>query len=93
MGAVQNAKSACFRLSKICGETSGSVPIVLISDTEVRAARLTLRNGPVERTLTDQRHPFEFSVPAGELTTIDYHLQFERADGTIVDGGRHSVAR
>ena len=63
------------------------------SDTEVRAARLTLRNGPAERTLTDQRHPFEFSVPAGDLTTIDYHLQFVRADGAIVDGGRHSIAR
>ena len=57
------------------------------SDSDVRAARLTLRNGPAERTLTDQRHPFEFSVPAGDLTTIDYHLQFVRADGTIVDGG------
>jgi hypothetical protein len=63
------------------------------SDTDVRAARLTLRNGPAERTLTDQRHPFEFSVPAADLATIDYHLQFVRADGTIVDGGRHSIAR
>jgi hypothetical protein len=57
------------------------------SDTEVRAARLTLIDGAAARTLTDQRHPFEFSVPAGDLTTIDYHLQFTRADGTIVDGG------
>jgi hypothetical protein len=63
------------------------------SDADVRAARLTLKDGATERTLIDQRHPFEFSVPAGDLTTIDYHLQFVRIDGTIIDGGRHSIAR
>jgi hypothetical protein len=63
------------------------------SDAEIRAARLTLTDGRAERTLTDQRHPFEFSVPAVDLTTIAYHLEFVRTDGTIVDGGRHSIAR
>ncbi len=63
------------------------------SDTDVRETRLSLKDRSGERTLTDQRHPFEFSVPAGNLTTIDYHLQFVRTDGAIVDGGRHSIAR
>jgi hypothetical protein len=63
------------------------------SDNEVLAARLTLKEGQAERTLLDQRHPFEFSVPTGDLAMIDYHLQFVRGDGTIVDGGRHSIAR
>ena len=63
------------------------------SDTDVSAARLTLKEGPAERTLIDQRHPFEFSVPTGEIATVDYHLEFVRRDGTIVDGGRHSIAR
>lgn len=63
------------------------------SDSEVRAARLTFKDGQAERTLIDQRHPFEFSVPTGDLETIDYRLQFVRGDGTIVDGGRHSIAR
>jgi hypothetical protein len=63
------------------------------SDSEVRAARLTLRDGKVERTLTDERHPFEFSVPAGTQPTIDYRLQFVRTDGTVVDAGSHSLTR
>lgn len=63
------------------------------SDSEVREARLTFKEGPAQRTLIDQRHPFEFSVPTGDLAMIDYHLQFVRGDGTIVDGGRHSIAR
>ena len=62
------------------------------SDSDVRAARLTLEDGTTERTLTDERHPFEFSVPTGARATIDYHLQFVRADGTLVDAGRHSLA-
>jgi len=62
------------------------------SDSEVRAARLTFKDGSAERTLTDERHPFEFSVPAGEGATIDYRLQFIRTDGTLVDAGRHSLA-
>jgi hypothetical protein len=63
------------------------------SDSEVSAARLTLKEGSAERTLVDQRHPFEFSVPTGELATVDYHLEFVRRDGTIADGGRHVIAR
>jgi hypothetical protein len=75
------------------------------SDSDVRAARLTVKEAPAERsdgqaerddeterTLTDERHPFEFSVPTGARTAIDYHLQFVRADGTLVDAGRHTLA-
>ncbi len=63
------------------------------SDSDVKSARLTLKNGQAERTLIDQRHPFEFSAPAGDATAIEYHLEFVRNDGTVVDGGRHSIAR
>ena len=63
------------------------------SDSDVSAARLTVKEGHAERTLVDQRHPFEFSIPTGEIATVDYHLEFVRRDGTIVDGGRHSIAR
>jgi hypothetical protein len=63
------------------------------SDSEVRAARLTLKDGQKERTLTDERHPFEFSVPAGAQTTIDYRLQFVRTDGSVVDAGSYSLTR
>jgi hypothetical protein len=63
------------------------------SDSDVRAARLTFSDGNVERTLTDERHPFEFSVPSGERTTIDYRLQFVRADGSLIDAGTHSLVR
>jgi hypothetical protein len=62
------------------------------SDDEVRAARVTFNDGRAERTLTDERHPFEFSVPTAERT-IDYHLQFVRMDGTLIDAGRHSLTR
>lgn len=70
------------------------------SDSDVRSARLTLKDvqaertdGQAERTITDERHPFEFSVPTGTRTAIDYHLQFVRTDGTLVDGGRYSLVR
>jgi hypothetical protein len=62
------------------------------SDDDVRAARVTLNDGRTERMLVDERHPFEFSVPAAEQT-IDYHLQFVRMDGTLIDAGRHSLTR
>jgi hypothetical protein len=62
------------------------------SDSEVRAARITFNDGGTERTLTDERHPFEFSVPTG-ARTVDYQLQFVRTDGTLVDAGRHSLTR
>ena len=63
------------------------------SDNDVREARLTLEQGQGERTLVDQRHPFEFSVPAGDASTVEYHIEFVRTDGTTVEGGRHSIAR
>jgi len=63
------------------------------SDSEVRVARLTLKAGQMERTLLDERHPFEFSVESGDVANIEYHLEFVRTDGTVVDGGRHSIAR
>jgi hypothetical protein len=63
------------------------------SDSDVRSARLTLNDGNGERTMTDERHPFEFSVPTGARTAIDYHLQFVRSDGTLLDAGRYSLAR
>jgi len=63
------------------------------SDSEVRAARLTLKAGQMERTLIDERHPFEFSVESGDAANVEYHLEFVRTDGTVVDGGRHSIAR
>ena len=61
------------------------------SDSEVREARLTWKQGRTQRTLSDQRHPFEFSVPTSELTRIDYQLQFVRKDGSIAAGGEHSI--
>ncbi|MEO7598592.1 MAG: hypothetical protein ABIV50_06655, partial [Opitutus sp.] len=63
------------------------------SDSDVREVRLTLNDGKSQRIFTDQRHPFEFSVPVRDLKTVDYQLQFVRTDGTIIDGGRHSIAR
>jgi len=63
------------------------------SDSEVRAARLTLKaQGQAERTLTDERHPFEFSVPTG-AAAIDYELQFVRTDGTVIGAGSYSLTR
>ncbi|HET9445115.1 MAG TPA: hypothetical protein VFO35_02595, partial [Steroidobacteraceae bacterium] len=62
------------------------------SDEEVRAARVTFNDGKTERTLTDERHPFEFSVPTSERTA-DYQLQFIRNDGTLVDTDRRSLPR
>ena len=59
----------------------------------MKSARLTLKNGPAERTLVDERHPFEFSAPGGDATVLEYHLEFVRTDGTVVDGGRHSIER
>jgi hypothetical protein len=63
------------------------------SDSEVREARLILEEGQTERTLRDERHPFEFSVPASSRTKVDYRLQFVRTDGTLVDAGTYSLAR
>ena len=65
------------------------------SDTKIREARLTVKEGvrEPERTLTEQRYPFEFSFPAGNATTVQYRLQFVRLDGTVVDGGVHSISR
>ena len=62
------------------------------SDSDVRSARIVFSDGQTERTLTDQRHPFEFSLLVGDLATVEYQLQFVRVDGTVVDGGRHSLA-
>jgi hypothetical protein len=63
------------------------------SDSDVREARLTLKDGKTERTLVDPRHPFEFSVPSGDAASVEYQLQFVRVDGTTVDGGQHTLAR
>ncbi|HEY0683238.1 MAG TPA: hypothetical protein VGD45_12975 [Steroidobacter sp.] len=63
------------------------------SDSDVKSARLTLKHGSTERTLVDQRHPFEFSVPANDTATLDYQVEFVRNDGSVVDGGRRSLAR
>jgi hypothetical protein len=63
------------------------------SDSDVREVRLTLKEGQGERTLVDRRHPFEFSEPATERATFDYRVQFVRHDGSVVDGGRRSIAR
>ena len=63
------------------------------SDSEVREARLTVKAGQGERTFVDQRHPFEFSVPAGEATTVDYRLEFVRRDGSAIAGEWHSITR
>jgi hypothetical protein len=62
------------------------------SDSDVRAARITFNDGETERTLTDERHPFEFSVPTA-ARRIDYRLEFVRTDGTLVDAGQHSLTR
>jgi len=61
------------------------------SDSEVREARLVLKDGERERTLVDQRHPFEFSVPLGGSGTIDYELQFVGRNGAKIDGGKYSI--
>lgn len=63
------------------------------SDSDVREARLTFNDGQAQRTMVDRRHPFEFSVPANELATVEYQVQFVRTDGTVVDAGKHSVER
>jgi hypothetical protein len=63
------------------------------SDSDVREARVTLKYGNVERTLVDQRHPFEFSVETAGDESVGYRLEFVRVDGTIVDGGQRSLAR
>jgi hypothetical protein len=63
------------------------------SDSDVREARVTLKYGNVERTLVDQRHPFEFSVETAGNESVEYRLEFVRVDGTIVDGGQRSLVR
>ncbi len=63
------------------------------SDSDVREARLTLSGPGGDKTLSDTRHPFEFSVPVDHAGTIDYRLSFVRTDGTIVDGGHHAISR
>jgi hypothetical protein len=63
------------------------------SDSDVRSAQLKLKDGQTERTLTDPRHPFEFSVPVGDAATVEYQLQFVRVDGSVIDGGPRSIAR
>lgn len=62
------------------------------SDDDVREARLTLVSRDGERTLVDSRHPFEFSVPANAIDRAEYHLTFVRKDGSVVEGGRHSIS-
>ena len=61
------------------------------SDSDVREARLIWKQGQTQRTLSDPRHPFEFSVPTSGVTRIDYHLQFVLENGMIVEGGEHSI--
>jgi hypothetical protein len=61
------------------------------SDSDVREAKLTILTPGLARTMTDARHPFEFSLPIGEAKTIDYSVSFVRTDGSIIDGGNHSV--
>lgn len=64
------------------------------SDSEVRSARLLLKTArQQERTYTDRRHPFEFSVQVDALDKVEYRLEFVRVDGTVVDGGSHSIGR
>jgi hypothetical protein len=64
------------------------------SDSDVQAVRLILRAGQqAERILIDERHPFEFSVPIGNVASVEYQVQFVRLDGTVVDGGWRSIAR
>lgn len=61
------------------------------SDSNVRGAKLTILTPGLQQTLSDTRHPFEFSLPIGEAKTIDYSVSFLRKDGTIVGGERHRV--
>jgi hypothetical protein len=63
------------------------------SDDDVREARLTLFAPGAERTMVDNRHPFEFSLSIGDADKVDYQVSFVRKDGTVVDGGRHVVTR
>lgn len=63
------------------------------SDNDVREATLTILGPGPERTFSDMRHPFEFSMPADDVSNIDYRLSFVRKDGSVVDAGRHSITR
>lgn len=63
------------------------------SDGDVREVRLTLFAPGSERTLSDTRHPFEFSLPIGTAEKVDYRVTFVRTDGSLVDGGRHAISR
>ncbi|MEO6001554.1 MAG: hypothetical protein ABIZ04_01425 [Opitutus sp.] len=63
------------------------------SDSDVREVRLVLKGKQGERSLVDQRHPFEFSVPAADATTIDYRLDFVRRDGSTETGEWRSITR
>jgi len=63
------------------------------SDSDVREVRLNVTTPGLEREMTDQRHPFEFSLPIGDARTITYRVSFLRKDGARVETGEHSVSR
>jgi hypothetical protein len=62
------------------------------SDSEVREVRLTIFAPGGERTLSDTRHPFEFSLPIGAAGKVDYKVTFVRTDGSLIEGERRSVS-
>ena len=63
------------------------------SDEEVKEVQAKIRTTAGERTLVDRRHPFEFSIPAGEEGRISYKLQFVRKNGRTVDAPERVIER
>lgn len=63
------------------------------SDQDVREVRAHIRSAAGQRTLVDQRHPFEFSIPAAQDANISYRLEFVRKDGRIVNTIERKVER
>lgn len=63
------------------------------SDSDVQAATLTITTKGLERTITDRRHPFEFSVPIEEARKVTYTVSFLRKDNTTIQTDERSVER
>ncbi|MGN6270958.1 MAG: hypothetical protein ACTHM0_13825 [Sphingomonas sp.] len=63
------------------------------SDSDVQAATLTITTKGLEQTITDRRHPFEFSLPIGDARKVSYTVSFLRKDNSTVPSEERSVDR
>lgn len=63
------------------------------SDSDVREVRARITVDGRDYSLTDTRHPFEFSLPIGSAEKVSYQITFVRTDGGLVDGEVHSISR